>query len=114
MPRADSEIRSKMDNGPSAPRLDGWKDIATCLGKSERTVKRWERDRALPIHRVPGGGRATVYAFRAELDEWLKSSNAADADEPAPEDVLPETPAVIEAAANTPESAAPTPVAAPP
>src|SRR5580658_6496795 len=59
-------------------RLDGWKDIATYLGKAERTVKRWEMDRGLPIHRVPGGGRASVYAFRTELNEWLKSSSAAE------------------------------------
>jgi tetratricopeptide (TPR) repeat protein len=59
-------------------RLDGWKDIATYLGKAERTVKRWEADRGLPIHRVPGGGRASVYAYGVELDEWLKSSNIAE------------------------------------
>jgi tetratricopeptide (TPR) repeat protein len=71
-------------------RLDGWKDIATYLGKAERTVKRWEMDRRLPIHRLPGGGRASVYAFRAELDEWLKSSSAAEAEIlEAPEDGKP-------------------------
>src|SRR5271154_284867 len=56
------------------PRLDGWKDIASYLGKAERTVKRWERDRGLPIHRVPGGARASVYARPAGLEEWLESS----------------------------------------
>jgi tetratricopeptide (TPR) repeat protein len=40
----------------------------------ERTVKRWEVDRGLPIHRVPGGGRASVYAYTSELDLWLKST----------------------------------------
>jgi tetratricopeptide (TPR) repeat protein len=29
---------------------------------------------------VPGGGRASVYAFRGELDEWLKSSNVTEAE----------------------------------
>jgi tetratricopeptide (TPR) repeat protein len=62
--------------GAAAPRrLDGWKDIAAYLCKAERTVKRWEVERGLPIHRLPGGARASVYAYQAELDAWLKSSN---------------------------------------
>lgn len=69
-----------MDSPSLGLRLDGWKDIATYLAKAERTVKRWEADRGLPIHRLPGGGRASVYAFRAELDEWLKSSSAQEAE----------------------------------
>ena len=55
-------------------RLDGWKDIAAYLGKAERTVKRWETNRGLPVHRVPGGAKASVYAYSDELDEWLNSS----------------------------------------
>ena len=54
-------------------RLDSWKEIADYLGKAERTVKRWETERSLPIHRLPGGGRASVYAFTDELDAWLLS-----------------------------------------
>jgi len=50
----------------------------------ERTVKRRDADRGLPIHRVPGGGRASVYAYTAELDEWLKSTQA-----PEPDDAMP-------------------------
>jgi tetratricopeptide (TPR) repeat protein len=58
-------------------RLDGWKDVAAYLGKAERTVKRWERNRGLPIHRVPGGAKASVYAYSDELNEWLNSSDSA-------------------------------------
>jgi tetratricopeptide (TPR) repeat protein len=54
-------------------RLDSWKEIATYLRRGERTVKRWETERGLPIHRVPGGGRGSVYTYTAELAEWLKS-----------------------------------------
>jgi tetratricopeptide (TPR) repeat protein len=61
-------------NGSLGTRLDGWKEIAAYLGKVERTVKRWEVDRGLPTHRVPGGGRASVYAYTSELDTWLKST----------------------------------------
>jgi len=58
----------------SAPaRLDSWKEIADHLGKAERTVKRWETERNLPVHRLPGGGHASVYALTSELDAWLLS-----------------------------------------
>jgi tetratricopeptide (TPR) repeat protein len=72
--------RSKTGGPDLGKRLDGWKDIAAYLGKVERTVKRWDADRGLPTHRVPGGGRASVYAYTRELDEWLKSGKALEAD----------------------------------
>jgi tetratricopeptide (TPR) repeat protein len=55
-------------------RLDSWKEIAAFFGRDERTVKRWEKERGLPVHRVPGGGRGTVFAFSQELTDWLRSS----------------------------------------
>src|SRR5271166_572067 len=57
-------------------RLDSWKEIADYLAKGERTAKRWESERSLPIHHVPGHGHGSVYAFTAELDEWLLSRKA--------------------------------------
>jgi tetratricopeptide (TPR) repeat protein len=77
--RASAEIPSQ------GTRLDSWKEIAAYLCRGERTVKRWETDRGLPIHRLPGGGRASVYAYSSELDEWLKSSEARELT-PAQED----------------------------
>lgn len=56
----------------SGKRLDSWKEIATFLGRAERTVKRWETERGLPVHRVPGGGRSAVFAYTNELADWLK------------------------------------------
>jgi tetratricopeptide (TPR) repeat protein len=56
----------------SGKRLDSWKEIATFLGRAERTVKRWETERRLPVHRIPGGGRSAVFAYSDELTEWLK------------------------------------------
>ena len=56
------------------PRIDSWKEIAAFFGRDERTVKRWEKDRGLPVRRMPGKGRANVYAVAAELDAWLSSS----------------------------------------
>jgi tetratricopeptide (TPR) repeat protein len=55
-------------------RLDSWKEIATFFGRNERTVKRWEKNRALPIHRVPGSQRGLVFAYSRELTHWLNSS----------------------------------------
>lgn len=52
-------------------RLDSWKEIATYLSRDVRTVIRWEKDRGLPIHRVPGGRKNAVFAFTATLDSWL-------------------------------------------
>src|ERR1051325_4990333 len=55
-------------------RLDSWKAIAAYLGRDAGTVRRWERARGLPVHRVPGGKGTSVYAFTAEIDNWLKSA----------------------------------------
>lgn len=52
-------------------RLDSWKEIAVYLGRDVRTVQRWEGERRLPVHRLPGGDKSPVYAFKSELDLWL-------------------------------------------
>jgi len=66
---------SRPQTQAAASRLDSWKEIAAYLCRGERTAKRWETERALPVHRVPGG-RGSVYAFTAELDQWLISTTA--------------------------------------
>ncbi len=53
-------------------RLDSWKEIAAFFGRDERTVRRWEKERGLPAHRVPGGARGGVFAFTSELADWLQ------------------------------------------
>jgi tetratricopeptide (TPR) repeat protein len=65
---------SESTPGPNR-RLDTWKEIGAFFGRDERTVKRWEVTRGLPVHRVPGAGRANVYANTDELAEWLKGKN---------------------------------------
>jgi len=57
-------------------RLDGWKAIVGHLGRDDRTVKRGEA-RGLPVHRVPGGERARVYALVGEIDRWLNPTDLA-------------------------------------
>jgi tetratricopeptide (TPR) repeat protein len=61
----------------SKTRLDSWKEIAGFFGRDERTVKRWEKERALPVHRVPGGMRGGVFAYATELSQWLKDPGTA-------------------------------------
>lgn len=63
-----------MSEAPAfSDRLDSWKEIAAYINRSVRTVIRWEEERDLPVHRIPGGHRQNVYAFRHEIDEWLQS-----------------------------------------
>jgi tetratricopeptide (TPR) repeat protein len=78
-----------------ADRLRGWKEISDFLGANERTAKRWEANRGLPIYRPPGGDRGPVYASRQELSAWLRTTD----------------PATLEA---EPEAALPPPAAEPP
>jgi len=64
--------------------LVSWKEIAAFLNRAERTVKRWERERGLPIHRVPGGERGSVFAYPSELADWLNGRDGElETDDPA-------------------------------
>lgn len=55
-------------------KLVSWKAIAKYFECDERTAKRWERERGLPVHRAPGGKRSGVFAYSSELDLWLASA----------------------------------------
>src|SRR5580692_2943042 len=72
---------SESTPGPNR-RLDTWKEIGAFFGRDERTVKRWELTRGLPVHRVPGAGRANVYANTDELSEWLDGAKIAAEHDP--------------------------------
>ena len=61
-----------------AGRINSWKEIAIFFGRDQRTVKRWEARRNLPVYRVPGGGKTTVYAYVSELEAWLKHDTSGD------------------------------------
>lgn len=61
------------DNQIPKTRLDSWKEIARYLGKHQRTVIRWEKKNGLPVHRVPGGSKQAVFAYKEEIDSWLVS-----------------------------------------
>jgi non-specific serine/threonine protein kinase len=55
---------------PPTDRLDSWKEIAAYLDRSVRTVRRWEADEGLPVHRHMHRSLGSVYAFKSEIDAW--------------------------------------------
>lgn len=58
---------------PPSDRLDSWKEIAAYLRRSVTTVQRWEKEEGLPTHRLHHGKLGSVYAFKMELDVWLRA-----------------------------------------
>jgi tetratricopeptide (TPR) repeat protein len=85
-------------------RLDSWKEIASFFGRDERTVKRWERSRSLPVHRIPGGERGGVFAYTEELKSWLNTPLNGTDNPPtdhSPIESSPASPAPSLPAANT-------------
>lgn len=65
--------RSAGTDGTGGRRLVGWKAIGQFLRCTERTARRWEADRGMPVHRIPGGGRSSVWASTDELSDWLQA-----------------------------------------
>lgn len=51
--------------------LNGWKEIATYVGRSVRAVQRWERMFGFPVHRPGGMSTGVVIASRAEIRNWV-------------------------------------------
>ncbi len=74
-----------MSQAAGKSRLETWKEIAAYLGKDERTVRRWEAERGLPVRRLPGQSRSRIYAETEALDRWMAGPEAAL-------EIAPETP----------------------
>jgi hypothetical protein len=70
MPRVSQSSPAESQLQSAADRLDSWKEIAAYLKRSVRTVRRWEAEQSLPVHRHVHQSAGTVYAFKAELDAW--------------------------------------------
>lgn len=51
--------------------LNSWKEISQYMGRSVRTLQRWERY-GLPVHRPSGHDKSSVYALPHELQRWLE------------------------------------------
>jgi tetratricopeptide (TPR) repeat protein len=74
----------RAENPEQEKTLVSWKEIASFLDRAERTVRRWEHERGLPVHRVPGGERGGVFAYPSELADWLRGkSSELEADDQA-------------------------------
>lgn len=58
-------------------RLDSWKEIARYMDRGVRTVRRWEHDEGMPVHRHVHGTLGSVYAFKSELDAWRRAGSSA-------------------------------------
>src|SRR6266850_5054484 len=71
-------------NQVNQERLDSWKEIAAYLKRDVRTVIRWEKERELPVRRVPGGHKQAVFAYRDEIDTWLQRGKPNTGTEPEP------------------------------
>ena len=71
---------------PKGERLESWKEIASYLRRSERTVRRWEEREGLPVHRLQHDKRGSVFAYAAELDAWRESRQPDESDD-NPEDL---------------------------
>ncbi|MEM6702017.1 MAG: tetratricopeptide repeat protein [Acidobacteriota bacterium] len=54
-------------------KLDGWKQIASHLGVSINTAKRYYREEGLPVTAVGSGEKPRYSASPAKLDAWLSS-----------------------------------------
>ena len=71
-----------MPPGPG-DRLDSWKEIAAYARRGVRTVRRWEREEGLPVHRHLHRKLGSVYAFKSEIEAWRSSASRAGRPRPA-------------------------------
>jgi tetratricopeptide (TPR) repeat protein len=64
-----SDRHERLDS--SSRYLDSWKEISLYLRREVRTVQRWEKSEALPIHRHFHNKLGSVYAYTDEIDRWM-------------------------------------------
>lgn len=57
--------------------LRSWKEIADYLGACVKTVQRWEQEFKFPIRRLKAGKGAMVFAFKTDVNEWLRTETRA-------------------------------------
>ena len=76
-PALESLSRERNFSSENADRLDSWKEIASYLNRSVRTLQRWEAFESMPLHRHFHAKAGSVHAFRSELDAWRKQRSYA-------------------------------------
>ena len=84
-----NRLSGASNRGQPDDRLDSWKKIASYLKRDVRTVQRWERREAMPVHRHLHDKLGSVFAFRSELDAWWESRRTRLAQEGAELGELP-------------------------
>jgi Tol biopolymer transport system component len=71
------------DNEPLLEvRLESWKEIGAYLQRDSTTVRRWEKEEGLPVHRHTHKSRSSVYAYASEIEAWRERRKVVA--EPAP------------------------------
>ena len=55
--------------------LNGWKEIAAHVGRSTRTVQRWEFTLGMPVYRPSQKARSSVTAFADEIEAWISRTD---------------------------------------
>ena len=83
----NTSLKSLLET-PADDRLSSWKEIAAYLKSGVRTVQRWERLEGLPVRRHLHQKNGTVYAYKPDLDAWLRKRGP-EAPEPAPPAQVP-------------------------
>jgi len=59
-------------NNKNEDLLHSWKEISSYLDCDTRTCLRWEKQLGLPVHRISDSSKSRVFAYKEELDKWLK------------------------------------------
>jgi hypothetical protein len=73
MPWSETLMRQDQKNGNL---LSSWKEISEFLKCDVKTCRRWERSAGLPVHRVSDLSKSRVFAYREELDAWVRKRAA--------------------------------------
>ncbi len=71
VPYAEQTEIVRRPEDPMSEVLSSWKDEAAHLGKSVRTVQRWETELGLPIHRPNKRQQRIILAYPDELKQWV-------------------------------------------
>lgn len=77
-----------MADADTSRRLGSWKEIAAYLKCDQRSAMRWEKERGLPVHRLPGK-RSGVFAYVHEIEAWLANQTSDLRDAAQPESAHP-------------------------
>jgi len=82
-------VRPQLQVVSPGDRLESWKEIAGYLNRSVRTVRRWEGQEGLPVHRLQHESRGSIYAFKSELEAWRESrKQLMEVEPPEPQPVV--------------------------